>query len=75
MKGVEQMCQPDIASVSRYKTNLKSCNCPDAIYRPWRQVCKHRAALLDAVGVLTEWQDSNPGVELMAEWSEIKNND
>ena len=65
------MHQHDIPSVTRYQTTLKACRCPDAIYRPWRLVCKHRAALLDACSVVKEWEDAHPGVKLMAEWSVI----
>lgn len=65
------MCQPEIASVSKYRTDLKSCNCPDATYRPWRLVCKHRAALLDAVGVLEEWAAAHPDEEIKPAWSVI----
>ena len=63
----------DIASVSRkYRTDPHELSTvPDATYRPWRLVCKHRAALLDAVGVLEEWAAAHPDEEIKPAWSVI----
>ncbi len=65
------MYQHDIPSVTRYETTLKGCSCPAHVYRPHRRPCKHTAALLDAVGVVKEWEDAHPGVKLIEEWSAV----
>ena len=60
-----------IASVSRYATTLEGCSCPAHVYRPHSRPCKHVRTLLDAVGVVKEWEAANPGRKLMEEWSVI----
>ena len=66
------MCQPDLPSVTRYSTTLTGCSCPDWQYRKHRRPCKHQRCLMDAAGVVEEWQAHN-GRELMPKWTaEIK---
>ena len=59
---------PELPSVVKYTTTLKSCDCPDSRYRPHRAPCKHQRCLLDAAGIVREWEDFN-GRPLMPEWS------
>ena len=59
----------ELPSVTKYETSLKSCNCPESIYRRWRTPCKHVATLRDAVGIIKEWEDANPGHKLMQKWT------
>ena len=64
------MYEHELPSVTKYETSLKSCNCPESIYRPWRAPCKHVATLRDAVGIIKEWQEKH-GRDLLQEWTVV----
>ena len=60
----------ELPSVVKYQTTLKSCDCPDSRFRTHRAPCKHRRALMDAAGIVLEWQAKH-GRDLLEEWTVI----
>ena len=64
------MYEHELPSVTKYETTLKSCNCRESVYRPWRAPCKHVATLRDAAGIVREWEDHNQR-ELQPKWTVV----
>ena len=60
----------ELPSVVKYETSLTACSCPDSRFRPHRTLCKHQRTLMDAAGIVLEWQAKH-GRDLLQEWTVI----